>query len=570
MWENATGGQRLRRSVPGRRADARPASWARRCPARSMLPAAFQIGQLRPGHARRARSVLRHGRDGPLGGGQEVTASTIGGIGQMVGGGLMIIPGAWPWPPAQSISFLSSLLPSLFGGTPQPVNSYGTGGLNYGSGGYTTSGSTYGANAENMDTTGPLGAAGKSIQGIFDLLGGVKDASKAYGIQLASFNQQYADGSSFSNKTSSIINPDGSRKQWGMGSTDADVGLDTASAEVAIESVLNGAVGKITDNMRKALNDLNNAGGPATLEQIQTTVTEVKAFDDALASFGHTTTDAENQIQRSMPASKVSTTRRRNTIWLPVRPSRSIRRRPARSSRRRRSSPTASPTRSPRSPTLSKRRWMRSPRRRPRTSRPMRPISKWSPAMPIRASTSSSSTSYSARRLWTTPTPRPSRPQQDLANAITSSVNTIEDLIHAAHARRRPRQRRPAHAAGRPARDLQRLLRPGDRRPVKRGPDHEGRQRRPGPRRDVAQVQCRATQTTSATARSSWHSSRHCRPRHSAGHRANVGSRRQESPAATARRGEQIDQRQFAARRRHGDGDRPADPLSRQRQPTAA
>ena len=193
---------------------------------------------------------------------------------------------------------LSSLLPSLFGGTPQPVNSYGTGGLNYGSGGYTTSGSTYGANAESMDTTGPLGAAGKSIQGIFDLLGGVKDASKAYGIQLASFNQQYADGSSFSNKTSSIINPDGSRKQWGMGSTDADVGLDTASAEVAIESVLNGAVGKITDNMRKALNDLNNAGGPATLEQIQTTVTEVKAFDDALAGFGHTTTDAESQIQQ--------------------------------------------------------------------------------------------------------------------------------------------------------------------------------------------------------------------------------------------------------------------------------
>jgi hypothetical protein len=134
------------------------------------------------------------GAMGLLGGGQKSTASTIGSIGQMVGGAVSLIPGVGQIA-GPAIMLLSSLLPSLFGGTPQPVNSYGTGGLNYGSGGYTTSGSTYGANAENMDATGPLGAAGKSIQGIFDLLGGVKDASKAYGIQLASFNQQYADGS---------------------------------------------------------------------------------------------------------------------------------------------------------------------------------------------------------------------------------------------------------------------------------------------------------------------------------------------------------------------------------------
>lgn len=215
--------------------------------------------------------------------------SAIAGAGQMVGGALMMIPTPWTIAAGAIISLASSILPSLFGGDQaQPINSYGTGGLNYGAGGFSTTGSTYGANAEQMGVTGPLAAAGQSIQSIFDAFGGVKDPSKAYGLQLASFNQQYADGSSFSNKTSSIINPDGSRKQWGMGSTDQDVGLDAASAEVAMESVLNGAVGAITDNMRKALTDLNNAGGPASLDQIKTTVSEVMNFDNAIAALGKT------------------------------------------------------------------------------------------------------------------------------------------------------------------------------------------------------------------------------------------------------------------------------------------
>lgn len=215
-------------------------------------------------------------------GGKGGTASTIGGIGSMIGAGVSLIPGigqiAGP-----AISILSSLLPSLFGGTPQPINSYGTGGLDFQGGAFNTSGSTYGPNGQG--TTGALGSAGSSIQAVFDSLGGVKDSSKVYGARLASFNQQYADGSSFQNQTSSLVSPTGQVSQWGQGSTDKDVGLGTLSGQIAVKSILEGAVGAITDNMRKALGNL----ATPDISVVAQTVADIKAFDDALSSLNKTT-----------------------------------------------------------------------------------------------------------------------------------------------------------------------------------------------------------------------------------------------------------------------------------------
>jgi hypothetical protein len=250
---------------------------------------------------------------GILGGAYQLATSkgignTIGGISSMVGGAVSLIPGfgqiAGP-----IIAIGGNILGSLIGnGTPQPVNSYGTGALNYGSGGFGTSGGTYGANANQVGTTGALGQAGQSIQAIFNALGGVKDQSRVYGLQLQSFNQQYADGSAFNNQTSYIVGPDGSRIQWGQGSNDKDIGLSTAAGHIAAESIMGGAVGQISDNLKRALSNLSGQAAP-TLDDIASLVTQVKAFDDATKDFGHTvsnatkqTSDALDQIENSFSA----------------------------------------------------------------------------------------------------------------------------------------------------------------------------------------------------------------------------------------------------------------------------
>jgi hypothetical protein len=220
------------------------------------------------------------------------TASTIGGVGQMVGGALMMIPTPWTMAAGAVISLASSVLPGLFGGTPEPPKNDAQGSLIWGGNGFFTNGGAYGPDANSTGLENSLKGVSGGITSLFNSLGGVKDASKVYGLDLQSFAQ-----GDFKNQTSFIVGPDGSRKKWGQGSTEQDVGLGTASAEVALESILGGAVGKITDNMRKALDSLNDAGGPATLDQIQATVTEVKSFDDAMAGIGKTMTAAEQALK---------------------------------------------------------------------------------------------------------------------------------------------------------------------------------------------------------------------------------------------------------------------------------
>jgi hypothetical protein len=220
------------------------------------------------------------------------TASTIGGISSMIGGAVSLIPGigqiAGP-----AIALLGNILPGLFGGNKEPtITNQAYGQLSYGSGGFGTSGGAWGPTANASGVQGQLGQAGNSIQGIFDTLGGVQDASKVWGVALQSFSQSYGKNGSFSNQTSFLVDPSGNKTQWGQGSTTQDVGLDAASAQVAIRSIIGGAVGEISDSLRTALGTVGNRTGGGSLAEVGQAVTFVKAYD----ALGKSVTDAQKAL----------------------------------------------------------------------------------------------------------------------------------------------------------------------------------------------------------------------------------------------------------------------------------
>jgi hypothetical protein len=225
------------------------------------------------------------------------TGSTIGGLSSIIGAGASLIPGIGPFL-GLGIGLGGNLLGSLIGnGTPPTLNSYGYGQLSYGSGGFGTSGGAWGPNASAGDLTGPLGQQGASMQAVFAALGGVKDPSRIWGVGLQSFRQDYGAGGTFANQSSFLVGPNGEKRQWGMGSTDSDIGLGAASVQATVESILGGAVGAISENLRKGIGQVN-ASGKATFDQLGQAITAIKAFDDALAGFGKTTTDVEKALSQ--------------------------------------------------------------------------------------------------------------------------------------------------------------------------------------------------------------------------------------------------------------------------------
>lgn len=223
-------------------------------------------------------------------GGNGSTASTIGGIASMVGGAVSLIPGVGQIA-GPIISILGSVLPSLFGESKPTITDQAYGQLAWGRNGYGTTGGAWGPNANASSLTGPLGQTGATMQAIYDALGGVQDPSRVYGIALESFSQQYGNGSSFANQTSYVVGPDGRKRQWGMGSNAGDVGMGTAAANAVINSIMEGAVGAISDNLRTAFQSLGQDVAP-TLDTVAQLVAEVTAFDKAVAGFGKTISDA--------------------------------------------------------------------------------------------------------------------------------------------------------------------------------------------------------------------------------------------------------------------------------------
>lgn len=184
----------------------------------------------------------------------KTTGQTIGGIGSMIGGAVSLIPGigqiAGP-----IISILSSILPSIIGEGDTRTHSSTNANLRYGSGGWYTTGGAYGPGANSGQSESALRGLSSSIDSVFDLMGGVKDASKVWGLNASSWTAQGKDWSYTSNATH-LVDPNGNREAWRMNMSDM---MDTGAAQVAIRSILSGAVGEISTTMKTALEHMRAA-----------------------------------------------------------------------------------------------------------------------------------------------------------------------------------------------------------------------------------------------------------------------------------------------------------------------
>ena len=176
------------------------------------------------------------------------TGQTIGGIGQMIGGAVSLIPGfgqiAGPL-----IMMASALLPSLIGEPDTRTHNSTNASLRYGAGGYGTSGGAWGPGANVSQSQAALGSIGGNIGAVYDLLGGVQDASKVWGMDLSSWTAS-GNNWSYTSRATHLVDPSGNRSSWRM---NEDNMVDTASAEEAMRSILRGAGGEISSSMRTAV-----------------------------------------------------------------------------------------------------------------------------------------------------------------------------------------------------------------------------------------------------------------------------------------------------------------------------
>lgn len=179
---------------------------------------------------------------------------TLGGIGTMIGSGMMLIPGMQI--PGMIVSALSAILPSIIGEPDTRTHSSTNASLRYGSGSWYTTGGAYGANANSGQSESALRGITAGIDSVFGLMGGVKDASKVWGLNLNSWTAQGKDWSYTSRDTSLVDPATGQQEAWRM---NMDNMMDTGAAQVAIRSILGGAVGEITETMKTALKSMSAA-----------------------------------------------------------------------------------------------------------------------------------------------------------------------------------------------------------------------------------------------------------------------------------------------------------------------
>ncbi|KAF0097814.1 MAG: phage tape measure protein [Rhodospirillaceae bacterium] len=182
------------------------------------------------------------------------TGKTIGGIGSMIGAAVSLIPGVGQIA-GPIISILSSIVPSLFGESNTRTHSSTNANLRYGNGSWYTTGGAYGPGANSSQSESQLRGLTGGIDSVFSLLGGVKDAGKVWGLDASSWTAQGKDWSYTSNATH-LVDPNGNREAWRMNMGDM---MDTGAAQVAIRSILGGAVGEISTTMTGALKAMSAA-----------------------------------------------------------------------------------------------------------------------------------------------------------------------------------------------------------------------------------------------------------------------------------------------------------------------
>lgn len=221
--------------------------------------------------------------------GKGSTSSTISGIGQMVGGAVSLIPGigqvAGPL-----IALASTLLGGIIGdGGDKRTHSSTNASLRYGSGGYYTTGGAYGAGANSGQTEQQLRSVGNSLTSVFSQIGPVKDPSKMWGLDLDTWTAQGKDWS-YTSRSTALVGPNGQREAWRM---NMDSMMESGTAQVAIRSILSGAMGEISDNLKTALTTLRNGTDNTTLKDVSEGIDFVKVYD----RLGKTITEAQTAVE---------------------------------------------------------------------------------------------------------------------------------------------------------------------------------------------------------------------------------------------------------------------------------
>jgi hypothetical protein len=183
------------------------------------------------------------------------TGQTLGGIGSMIGAGVSLIPGVGQIA-GPLIMMASALLPSLFGEPNNRTHSSTNASLHYGNGNWYTTGGAWGPNANSGQAESALRGLTGGIDSVLGILGGVKDPSKVWGLNASSWTAQGKDWSYTSNATHLVDPETGSQEAWRMNMDDM---MDTGAAQVAIRSILSGAVGEISSTMKTALEAMRAA-----------------------------------------------------------------------------------------------------------------------------------------------------------------------------------------------------------------------------------------------------------------------------------------------------------------------
>lgn len=211
------------------------------------------------------------------------TARTIGGVGQMVGGAMMMIPGLQPV--GAVVSLLSSVLPGLFGG-----EEYKLPPLVGGSANFLWNGKAYGA-TPGVSMNGGAAPIAES-QWLVDALQGWTtraangkpiDASRMYGFNVW---QNQRDGTS----ASYVIDPTGGSVEMSNGSGDQSGAYQRTISAAFRQSVLGGAFAGASPTLTQALT--NRA--PGSIAETSGLLDFVEAYD----KFGKVTPNVREQLDK--------------------------------------------------------------------------------------------------------------------------------------------------------------------------------------------------------------------------------------------------------------------------------
>jgi hypothetical protein len=221
------------------------------------------------------------------------TGQTLGGIGTMIGAGVSLIPGigqiAGPL-----IMMASALLPSLFGEPNTRTHSSTNASLRYGGGNWYTTGGAYGPGANSGQTESALRGTTAGIDALFDLMGGVRDPSKVWGLNLNSWTAQGKNWSYTSQDTALVDPTTGNTVSWRMNMDDM---LDTGSAQLVVRSILSGAVGEISESMKIAATAMTTFA--PTLKEVAENITFVEDVYDRFGKGALTVRAQFRELEKS-------------------------------------------------------------------------------------------------------------------------------------------------------------------------------------------------------------------------------------------------------------------------------